>query len=120
LCAARTNDQVGCRADHGGLELELNAMPDRNQLRVGDAIRLLSVPNCDLARREREIAAGIIERDSTATVIERIIATNPVVKIERIDEFGAAWFEVEFEESDGIHYHSLTILDDESWERIGK
>lgn len=93
-------------------------MPDRNQLRVGDSIRLLSVPNCDLAQREPEIAADIVDRDSTATVIERIIATNSVVKIERIDEFGAAWFEVEFEEHDGIHYHSLTILDNESWERV--
>ena len=95
-------------------------MPARNQLRVGDSIRLLSVPNCDLAQREREIAADIVDRDSTATVIERIIATNPVVKIERIDELKAAWFEVEFDESDGIHYQSLTILDDESWERIGE
>lgn len=95
-------------------------MPDRNQLRVGDCIRLLSVPYCDLAQREREIAAGIFDGDSTATVIERIIATDPVVRIERIDEFGAAWFQVEFEEPDGIYYHSLTILDDESWEHIGE
>jgi len=95
-------------------------VPDRNHLRVGDSIRLLFVPNCDLAQREREIAAGRVDPDSTATIIERIIAANPVVTIERIDEFGAAWFEVEFEEPDGIHYHSLTILDEESWERVGK
>ena len=95
-------------------------MPDRNQLRVGDRIRLLAVPERDLDRREREIAAGNVDPDPTATVIERTIATNPCVSIERIDKFGAAWFEVEFEEFDGIHYHSLTILDDESWEYIGK
>ncbi|TWU18868.1 hypothetical protein Poly21_10350 [Allorhodopirellula heiligendammensis] len=78
-------------------------MSDRNQSPVGDSIRLLFVLNCDLARRERAIAADIIDRDSTATVIERVIATNPVDRIERMDEFGAAWFKVEFDESDGIH-----------------
>lgn len=36
----------------------------------------------------------------------------------RIDEFGAPWFEVEFEEVDGIRYPSFSILDDESWERV--
>lgn len=95
-------------------------MPDRNELRVGDRIRILAVPECDLLQRQREIAAGNVDPDSTATVIERIIATNSCVIIERVDEYGAAWFEVEFEESDGIHYHSLTILDDNSWEHIGK
>jgi len=69
-----------------------------------------------LDQREREIAASNLDRDSTANVIERIIASDPFVTIENIDEFGAPWFEAEFEESDGIHYHSLTILDDDSWE----
>ncbi|EMI40833.1 hypothetical protein [Rhodopirellula sp. SWK7] len=93
-------------------------MPDRTTLCVGDRIRLLAVPACDLAQREREIAAGNVNPNATATVIERIIANDPIVTIERVDKFGAAWFEVEFAEADGIHYHSLTILDDESWERL--
>ena len=95
-------------------------MPDRTTLRVGDCIRLLTVPECDLEQREREIAVGNTDPDATATVIERIIDADPIVTIERIDEFGSAWFEVEFVETDGIHYHSLTILDDESWERVEK
>ena len=93
-------------------------MPDRSTLQVGDQIRLRSVPTCDLEQRKREVASGIVDPDSTATVIERIIAADPIVTILRIDEFGAPWFEVGFEEVDGIHYHSLTILDDESWERV--
>ncbi|WP_461509307.1 hypothetical protein [Rhodopirellula baltica] len=93
-------------------------MPDRTTLTVGDRIRLLTVPQCDLEQREREIAAGNVDPDVTATVIERIIDTDPIVTIQRVDDFGAAWFEVEFVETDGIHYHSLTILDDESWERL--
>ena len=93
-------------------------MPDRRSLRLGDQIRLLSVPACDVDQRNRELASGIVDPNSTATVIERIIAADPIVTILRIDEFGASWFEVQFEEVDGIHYHSLTILDDDSWELV--
>ncbi len=46
------------------------------------------------------------------------MAAIQIVTIERIDKFGATWFEVQLEEHDGIHYHSLTILDNESWERV--
>jgi hypothetical protein len=40
-----------------------------------------------------------------------------VVTIDRLDEHGAPWFDVELPGRDGIEYHSLTILDDDSWER---
>lgn len=95
-------------------------MPDRNALRVGDRIRILAVPECDLRQRQREIAVGTADPDSTASVIERIINTDPCVTIQCVDEYGAAWFEVEFEGPDGLHYHSIMILDDESWERVGE
>ena len=91
-------------------------MPDRSELRVGDRIRLLAVPACDLAQREREIATGAEMAGWTADAIERIIASDPVVTIDRIDEFGAPWFDVELDSADGIEHHSLTILDDDSWE----
>lgn len=91
-------------------------MPDRFKLRVGDRIRLLAVPECDLAQRRREIAENIEDAGWTADTIERIIAADPVVTVDRIDEYGAPWFSVELEEPDGTHYHYLTILDDDSWE----
>ncbi len=53
----------------------------------------------------------------TADTIERIIATDPVVTIHRIDEYGAPWLEVELRGGDGTEHHSLMILDDDSWER---
>ena len=53
----------------------------------------------------------------TADTIERIIATRAVVTIDRIDEYGAPWFEVELSGGGGIEHHSLMILDDDSWER---
>jgi hypothetical protein len=91
-------------------------MPDRTKLLAGDRIRILNVPACDLAQREREIATNAEMAGWTADTIERIIASNPVVVIDRIDEYGAPWFDVVFDGSDGEEEHSLTILDDDSWE----
>lgn len=79
-------------------------------------IRLLTLPKCDLAQREREIAVGKVDPEATATVIERILDADPIVMIEHIDEFGTAWLEVEFVEADGIHCYSLTIRGDQSQE----
>jgi hypothetical protein len=92
-------------------------MADRSELRVGDRIRLLAVPVCDLAQREREIATKADLAGWTADTIERIIATQPVVTIDRIDQCGAPWLGVTLDGPNGVEYHSLTILDDESWER---
>jgi hypothetical protein len=33
-------------------------MPDRTKLKIGDRIRLLRVPQCDLKQRERELREG--------------------------------------------------------------
>ena len=92
-------------------------MPDRLLLRVGGRIRLLAVPTCDLAQRKRELESHAELAGWTADTIERIIATGPVVTIDRIDEYGAAWFDVELSGGDGMEHHSLMILDDDSWER---
>jgi hypothetical protein len=54
-------------------------MPDHTELRVGDRIRLLAVPECDLRQREREIATNAEMAGWTADTIERIIAFDPVV-----------------------------------------
>jgi hypothetical protein len=91
-------------------------MPDRSELRVGDRIRLLAVPVRDLAQRERELATGAQMPGWTADTIERIIASHPIVTIDRIDKYGAPWFDVELDGADGVEHHSLTILDDDSWE----
>ena len=91
-------------------------MPDRSKLRAGDRIRLLAVPAGDLAQREREIATGAEMAGWTADTIERIIASDPVVTIDRIDEYGLPWFDVELDGEEGVEDHSLTIVDDDSWE----
>ena len=92
-------------------------MPDHTALKVGDSIRLLRVPNGDLRQRERERREGIEDAGWTADTIERIIAQNPVVTIDRIDEYGLLWFDVRLLCDNGaVEEHSIAIMEDESWE----
>lgn len=94
-------------------------MPDWKTLKPGDRIRLLNVPASDLKQREHEKAVGAEMAGWTADTLERIIASNPNVVIDRVDEFGAPWFRRELIAEDGtIEYHSLTITDNDSWEFI--
>jgi hypothetical protein len=94
-------------------------MPEWKTLKAGDRVRLLCVPKSDLKQREHEISVGAEEASSTADTLEEIIASNPIVTINHVDEFGAPWFKRELTADDGtIHYHSLTITDDDSWEFV--
>lgn len=94
-------------------------MPDWTKLRPGDRIRLLRVPAADLAQRESEIARGAEMAGWTADTLERILATDPVVTIDRVDEYGAPWFDVELKTADGeTEYHSLVVVDEDSWEYL--
>lgn len=84
---------------------------------MGDRIRLLAVPACDLIQRQQEIVDNVKMAGQTADTIERMLASHPVVTISRVDEYGALWFDVELVATNGdIEFHSLTILDDDSWE----
>jgi hypothetical protein len=88
-------------------------------LKPGDRVRLICVPEADLKQREHEIANGAEMAGLTADTLERIIATDPIVTITNVDEWGMPWFERNLVESNGeIHYHSLGIAEDESWELV--
>lgn len=88
-------------------------------LKPGERIRLLCVPESDLQQRERQLRDGVNEPGLTADTLERILSLDPVVTIDHVDDYGMPWFEYELVGDDGrIHYHSLGIADDESWERI--
>jgi hypothetical protein len=92
-------------------------MPDFKTLKVGDRVRLLNVPDHDLAQRERELREGVAEAGWTADSIERIIDQDPIVTISQVDEYGFPWFECELVREDGtVEFHSLNISDDDSWE----
>lgn len=94
-------------------------MPDRTTLKIGDKIRLLRVPQSDLAQRERELRDGQEGAGLTADTLEHIIRTNPVVTIDDVDEYGYPWFTRRLKNADGrFELHTLAIMDDESWERV--
>ncbi|AMV20803.1 hypothetical protein [Planctomyces sp. SH-PL14] len=95
-------------------------MRDRWQdLRVGDRVRLLRVPESDLRQREHELRVGTEMPGWTADTLERILAIDPVVTIDRIDEYGAPWFSYELIGADGEpEHHYLAITEDESWELV--
>ena len=94
-------------------------MPDHTKLKVGDKIRLLSVPEGDLRQREQEIKDGLEDAGWTADTIERIIRQDPIVIIAWLDEYGLAWFEYDLIREDGsVEEHALAMVDDESWEYV--
>ncbi len=92
-------------------------MLDRKKLKIGDKIRLLRVPQGDLDQRRREIANNIDNPGWTANIIELIIAQNPIVEIDSIDEFGQPWFTSEIMVNGKKEKHTLAINEDESWEK---
>lgn len=86
-------------------------------LRPGDRVRLLRVPEADLRQRDREIREGVESPGWTADTLDRIIALDPVVTIDHLDEYGVPWFDYELPASDGeVEYHFIAITDNESWE----
>jgi hypothetical protein len=88
-------------------------------LKPGDRIRLLRVPDSDLRQREQELLSSAEMAGLTADTLERIIALDPIVTINHVDEFGMPWFDYELiGEGNRIDYHSLGISEDESWERV--
>jgi hypothetical protein len=94
-------------------------LPDHTKLRVGDQIRLLTVPQADLEQREHDIQVGRAEAGWTANTIERIIAQCPVVSIDRIDEDSGPWFDVDIKTETGeVEEHTLAVTDDDSWEYL--
>jgi hypothetical protein len=91
-------------------------MPDRTLLKTGDRIRLLRVPAFDLEKRERELRDGVEDAGWTANTIERILRHNPMVVIDRIDEYGNPWFDYKLVAADGtVEEHFLAIMEDETW-----
>ena len=96
-------------------------MPDHKKLKVGDRIVLLCVPEADLAQRKRELSNNAEWPGWTADSIERMIRHNPKVTISSVDEYGYAWFDCELKDDSGeIEYHSIMMMDDDSWEYLNE
>lgn len=94
-------------------------MPNPRMLKIGDYIRILRVPQCDLEQRERELAEKTEMAGWTADSIERIIEQPPVVRISRIDASGCVWYETSIIGPDGTaENHSLIVYEDDTWECV--
>lgn len=94
-------------------------MPDPKNLKPGDRIRILRVPEADLRQREREVASNAEMAGWTADTIGRVIDSTPIVQIERVDDDGCVWYEAELIRPDGeTEYHSLIIYNDDTWEHV--
>ena len=93
--------------------------PPKN-LHVGDRIRILRVPDADLKQRDDEIERGAEMAGHTAETIEQIIATNPIVNIWQIDEFGYPWYDVTLIGEDGEVYEHTLMVYDGTWEKVAK
>src|SRR5690242_17691741 len=86
-------------------------MPDPRKLKPGDKVRLLAVPDGDLEQRRCEIQKGFPDAGWTANTIEKILAQDPVVTIDRIDEYGFPWFDYSLNSGGRVEEHSLAISD---------
>jgi hypothetical protein len=89
----------------------LNMDESWRELRIGDRIRLVAMPN-EFAQ------AGYFLHPSTRRVYERLIARNRPVRVYRIDDWGLPWIECKFRERDGRWAcHSLAFNHD-GWVRV--
>lgn len=94
-------------------------MPDTSLLKIGDRIRINSVPLADLKQREHEVETNAEMAGWTADSIERIIEQTPIVQISRIDEYGCVWYDATLTGEDGCEeIHSLLVYDDDTWELV--
>ena len=82
-------------------------------LRLGDKIRIVRIP---ALLDEPRYHNG--DWEDTLELYRTLIASNLVLTISEIDEFGRPWIEHETRDEDGTeHSHSLA-MDDNSWVRV--
>lgn len=87
-------------------------MPDPKTLRIGDVIRITSVPKSDLSAYH----SGSDYLKTTIEVLTWMVGKN--FEIYQVDEFGKPWVHVEgYPDCDGAE-HTMAICDSESWERV--
>ena len=88
----------------------MSKRPNWKRLRVGDKVRIVSIPTGDQAQYERD------KDPFTVRLFWRLIRKRSVITIFKIDEFGSPWFGYKFRNGRGtMEYHYLSIRDNESW-----
>lgn len=76
-------------------------------LKIGDKIRIVSIPSGYLHKDTRETYKKLIER-------------NRSVRISSIDEFGQFWYNCRFKNENGnwIHHSLSVIKTDNNWIKV--
>ena len=94
-------------------------MPSRTTLRVGDRIRILSVPTLDLRQMADAMKRGDPLAQWTSRVLQRLADRKHCVRIDEIDEYATPWFSYSFKNKmNAWEHHRLAIMEDESWEMM--
>ncbi len=88
----------------------------RQELKVWDRILLTKIPKSDIKDYEKNHPNLDMDDFSTADILDKIIKNNPVVMIDNIDEYWIPWFNANIKTNWEIQYHTLAIIDDDSWE----
>jgi hypothetical protein len=87
-------------------------MPNPKTLKLGDKIRIVSVPKKDLDA----LASGSAYLEETVQVLKWMIGKE--FTIWQVDEFGNPWIEViGYPDPDGAE-HTMAIFDSDSWVKI--
>ena len=87
-------------------------MPDPLQLRVGDRVRFVSLP-------EEWNAPEFQVHAESAAFMKRLIARGRSSRVYRLDEDGLPWIEARLTGDDGaIEYHDWGIRETTGWKRV--
>jgi len=82
-------------------------------LRIGDKIRIVQVPSLF---SDPHYHNG--DWDDTFALYLKLISSNEVLTISKIDELGRPWIEYETQGADGGTTSSSLAVDDDSWVRV--
>ena len=98
-------------------------MKDYRNLKVGDRIKIVSIPKIDIDSRNDQIRRGmkIDPPLDTVRVLQHLKDKKKKCIINEIDDHGHPWIYIQFKNKidHGImEHHYIAIWDNDSWEQI--
>lgn len=84
-------------------------MVKMDKLRIGDRIRILSVPGAEIP--------NYVLLPETRSAYRKLISRGRSLRICEIDQYGQPWFQFRFRRKDGTwEHHSMCVTpDDDNW-----
>jgi hypothetical protein len=83
-----------------------------SDLKIGDRIRILELPGKDVAEYYLHL--------DTRRIYKKLILRGTSLRISRIDEYGAPWYECRFRRKNGAwEFHTLAVFEsDRNWVKV--